>query len=206
MTPEELRQRWKAYGRTQRCKVLPFYGHTSGHLHSFSNFYEQTRPTLFVVPDCCWHSSFDAQHERRHLVLFSEKSIMLCKAALFRDHESFDLISAAETPQECKQLGRCVKSFNEDVWALTVCAVASSVVRQKFCSKHLDEEREVLLGTGDLLIAEAAPRDAFWGIGAGKTDPTIAYPGQWRGANILGWALMGCARVAESWRRVTIRR
>ena len=73
--------------------------------------------------------------------------------------------------------------------------------------------RGILLGTGDRLIAEASPTDRIWGIGkcscsilcvsfpseASKklllsgmreSDPATARPADWRGSNILGWALM----------------
>jgi len=189
-TPADLRARWRRYGSNTRVKVVPFYGHVAGERQSFSNFYLQPRPTPFVVPSCCWHEAFGARHERRNLVAFSEKSIMLCKAALFQDGESFDLIASASTPQECKKLGRGVRGFDEEVWARTVCAVAVTIVFQKFSSKHLAAEREVLLRTGEQLLAEASPRDALWGIGAGTHDDTLVYPARWRGANVLGYALM----------------
>lgn len=58
----------------------------------------------------------------------------------------------------------------------------------KFASD--DELRRVLLSTGDQLIAEAAKNDRNWGIGLELTQPEVATPSRWRGANMLGWALM----------------
>ena len=39
-------------------------------------------------------------------------------------------------------------------------------------------------------IVEAAPRDKIWGVGMGKTNEDIKIPANWKGTNILGWALM----------------
>ena len=69
-----------------------------------------------------------------------------------------------------------------------MCTVAKSVVLSKFTSDA--ELGRVLLATGDQLIAEAARNDRNWGIGLDVTRPEVAKPAEWRGANILGWALM----------------
>ena len=45
-----------------------------------------------------------------------------------------------------------------------------------------------------LLAAEAAgersPRDRIWGIGMGRNNPSVERPSEWRGRNLLGFALM----------------
>merc|ERR1719150_2738295 len=50
--------------------------------------------------------------------------------------------------------------------------------------------RELLLSTGNKILAEAAPNDCIWGIGLSRTDPRVKDPAQWCGRNILGTALM----------------
>lgn len=50
--------------------------------------------------------------------------------------------------------------------------------------------RDFLLGTGDRLIVEASPMDQVWGIGLRATDARARDPRQWRGLNLLGFALM----------------
>lgn len=47
-----------------------------------------------------------------------------------------------------------------------------------------------LLATGDTILAEAAPRDRIWGIGMGKNNPLAQDPANWKGKNLLGFALM----------------
>jgi len=37
---------------------------------------------------------------------------------------------------------------------------------------------------------EASPRDRIWGIGMGRDNPSVERPSQWRGHNLLGFALM----------------
>ncbi|MGN6746782.1 NADAR domain-containing protein, partial [Neisseria sp. P0024.S002] len=37
---------------------------------------------------------------------------------------------------------------------------------------------------------EASPVDAIWGIGLAQDDPRAQNPLQWRGLNLLGFALM----------------
>jgi hypothetical protein len=74
-----------------------------------------------------------------------------------------------------------------------VCGIALEVVRQKFrkCRACGIE----LLKTRDATIVEAAIGDCVWGIGVStstiRTDPSYwNVPSNWRGANVLGWALM----------------
>jgi hypothetical protein len=54
--------------------------------------------------------------------------------------------------------------------------------------------RGFLLGTGDRVLVEASPRDRIWGIGLGASDELAADPGNWRGLNLLGFALMEVRR------------
>ena len=50
--------------------------------------------------------------------------------------------------------------------------------------------REALKATEDAILAECAVRDRIWGIGLSMTDPKRLEPSQWRGQNLLGYALM----------------
>ena len=121
-------------------------------------------------------------------VEFSEKSIMLCKASLFGDEEVYDSIKNADTPQECKRLGRRVRNFDNKVWMRNVCEIARAVIISKF--SQVPGLKKLLKSTGSKLIAEAAPNDFLWGIGLSSTDPNINIPSKWKGINLLGWALM----------------
>ena len=47
-----------------------------------------------------------------------------------------------------------------------------------------------LTSTGDLVLVEASPVDRIWGIGLAADDADATNPPQWRGDNLLGFALM----------------
>jgi ribA/ribD-fused uncharacterized protein len=47
-----------------------------------------------------------------------------------------------------------------------------------------------LIATGTKVLVEASPRDRIWGIGMGKNNGRARDPAQWRGLNLLGFALM----------------
>merc|ERR1719329_1858987 len=97
MTPKLLRERWAS---SRRTRVLDFYGHGSymGDWACFSNFYDQSlHPFSFVLPQ-----EFDgiglAEAERTTRCTFSEKAVMLCKAALMGDFDSYVAICEATSP------------------------------------------------------------------------------------------------------------
>jgi len=93
---------------------------------------------------------------------------MLSKAALFRDAVRFDAIAApGKRPEDYKALGRRVQGFDGGAWDGVVVDVAIAVVSQKFASDPV--LKQVLLATGNAVLAEAAPQDAIWGIGHGAS-------------------------------------
>lgn len=113
---------------------------------------------------------------------------MACKAALFRDEEAFMEVCAAKDPAKAKKIGRGVRDFDQERWDAVIEEVAYEVVVQKFRAEP--ELRDLLLSTGNKIIAEAAPNDRIWGIGFGSSDQRVQDPELWEGRNILGFALM----------------
>ena len=53
-----------------------------------------------------------------------------------------------------------------------------------------DALRQKLDETGNALLAECAVKDCIWGIGLSMNDPNRKDPEQWKGKNLLGYALM----------------
>jgi ribA/ribD-fused uncharacterized protein len=47
-----------------------------------------------------------------------------------------------------------------------------------------------LLATSDATLAECAVRDRVWGIGLSMNDPNRNDKANWKGQNLLGYALM----------------
>jgi len=50
--------------------------------------------------------------------------------------------------------------------------------------------RAYLTSTSGRVLVEASPRDRVWGIGLAVADERAHDPKQWRGLNLLGFALM----------------
>lgn len=113
---------------------------------------------------------------------------MLTKAGLMGDKETFKQIAEAKDPASCKALGRRVRPFDGDLWEEHLRVTAFEVVQQKFASDP--KLKEVLLSTGDAVIAEATRNDKIWGIGIDVGDPRVNDTKQWLGRNVLGYALM----------------
>jgi ribA/ribD-fused uncharacterized protein len=118
----------------------------------------------------------------------SEHYMMAAKARLFGDSDALARILATPDPVEAKRIGRQVRNFNPDQWDRAAYDVVVEANLAKFGQNP--DLREYLLSTGDRVLVEASPRDVKWGIGRGKNDPAKLRPSQWRGENLLGFALM----------------
>ncbi|MFJ1756902.1 NADAR family protein [Kitasatospora sp. NPDC088134] len=132
-----------------------------------------------------WPSPFEVDGVRYST---AEHWMMAGKARLFGDEEIVPRILAARTPAEAKKLGQLVGGFDEARWTAHRfdLVVAGSVA--KFGQD--DRLRAYLVGTGNRVLVEASPLDRIWGIGLAADDDRAHAPAQWRGLNLLGFALM----------------
>jgi ribA/ribD-fused uncharacterized protein len=197
MTPKSLLAYW--HTQRERVQVLAFYqDHKGNPWREFSNFYQKSGHSFdFVLPlELLDIAGITRTDDSRRSVFpsvvhcdFSEKAIMLCKAAVMGDADSYAKIAVADTPLEAKRLGRQVTPWDDARWHRVVCGIAVAVLRQKFGSNlHL---RNVLLGTGSKVLCEATAHDKTWAIGVSMNMPKVyEVPARWKGSNILGWGLM----------------
>ncbi|PJE95182.1 DUF1768 domain-containing protein [Streptomyces carminius] len=128
----------------------------------------------------------------------AEHWMMAAKARLFGDGAAEERVLAAAEPGAAKAAGRTVRGFDEGVWAGHRFGIVVEGNVHKF-GQHPDL-RAFLLATGDAsraggrrggrVLVEASPLDRIWGIGLAADDERAADPAQWRGLNLLGFALM----------------
>jgi len=118
----------------------------------------------------------------------AEHWMMAGKARLFGDEETAEKILAATDPKQVKALGRKARGFDAEAWDREKFSIVAEGSFQKFFQNS--ELRAFLLSTEDTVLVEASPVDPVWGIGLAADDAAAADPTQWRGENLLGFALM----------------
>lgn len=164
-------QRHLAAGET--VKYLLFWGHT-GQGTPGKEAFSQWYPAPFTIDGDTYATA--------------EHYMMAEKARLFQDEATRQAILQASHPDVAKRLGRSVEGFREDVWNAERYAVVVRGNLAKF-SQH-PALREFLVGTGSRVLVEASPIDSIWGIGLAQNHPQATNPAEWRGLNLLGFALM----------------
>lgn len=118
----------------------------------------------------------------------AEQYMMHQKALFFGDKEIADMILSTKRPNEQKQLGRRVKDFNLERWSKVCLGIVYKGNLAKFTQN--EDLKNELMATGDRIIVEASPYDQIWGIGMGENEEGIEDPINWKGQNLLGWAIM----------------
>lgn len=118
----------------------------------------------------------------------AEQAMMLNKAHLFGDIETFTKIRETSSPSKQKALGRTVKNFNPTKWDSIAFDLVVSANLSKFT--YNKAWRELLFLTHPLNLVEASPTDRIWGIGYSETDPKVFDEKDNWGKNLLGKALV----------------
>lgn len=118
----------------------------------------------------------------------AEQYMMYRKAKLFRDDEIAKLILATSSPKTMQELGRAVKNFDPLTWDAVKQAIVYHANYFKF--RQNQAARDVLLQTGEKVLAEASPYDLVWGIGYAEDNPLAKNIDNWKGKNLLGKILM----------------
>ena len=157
------------------AKYLYFWGHTSADKNRVGKeCFSQWYPAVFTVAGETYPTT--------------EHYMMAEKARLFGDDATRLAILRAGHPDEAKRFGRRITPFNEAQWQ----AARFDIVVRGNAAKFTQHPalQEFLLGTGSRVLVEASPVDAIWGIGLAADHADAAHPAQWRGLNLLGFALM----------------
>ena len=117
-----------------------------------------------------------------------EQYMMYKKALCFKDMEIANKILATEDVSKIKTLGRLVTNYNENYWN----GVRQIIIYNGLLAKFSQNEdlKEKLKATGNAIIAECAVQDKIWGIGLSMKDSKRVDMDQWKGQNLLGYALM----------------
>lgn len=117
-----------------------------------------------------------------------EQFMMYQKAIYFGDEVVAGQILKTDDVARIKELGHMVSGYNENIWN----GMRQLIVYEGLVAKFSQNEelKERLLQTGDALLAECAVHDRIWGIGLSMKDEKRFDISQWRGENLLGYALM----------------
>lgn len=159
----------------QRFKYLCFWGHTPKQKD--------------VIDKSCLSQWFSAKFEIEAIQYRNTEQYMMAqKAKLFGDEEIFQKILQATHPKEMKALGRLVKNYREDLWQQHRFEIVLQGNLAKFSQNP--DLKQFLLNTSTRVIVEASPYDKIWGIGLAADDENAEKPLQWKGLNLLGFALM----------------
>ncbi len=116
-----------------------------------------------------------------------EQYMMHQKALFFGDTDTAEKIMLTSDPRDQKQLGRQVKGFDKDRWDRVNLRIVYKGNLAKF-TQNPDLKKQ-LLETGNRILVEASPYDQIWGIGMGEEENGVEDPINWKGQNLLGWAI-----------------
>jgi ribA/ribD-fused uncharacterized protein len=176
MTPDQrLAHLRTAEADGQPLDLLPFWGHKPTRTRALgTGCLSQWWPVMFTVDGVSIPSA--------------EHWMMAEKARLFGDADALAAVLDAASPGAAKAAGRKVRGFDENRWTAARYDIVVAGNLAKF-GQHPDL-RDFLLSTGRKVLVEASPFDRIWGIGIAATHPDASRPSQWRGLNLLGFALM----------------
>lgn len=162
------------YRSGQKLKYVFFWGHTERWGMVTKVCFSQWYDCLFMEDDVIYHTA--------------EQYMMAQKALLFGDRAVYEEIMAAEHPKKYKALGKKVSGFSDKVWDAHKYEIVVKGNLAKFSQNP--ELMEFLLGTNTRILVEASPYDNIWGIGMSADDKGVENPMNWKGENLLGFALM----------------
>jgi ribA/ribD-fused uncharacterized protein len=159
----------------EHLKYLFFWGHRPSKDESITaSCLSQWWLCEFVIDDILYKSA--------------EHWMMAEKARLFQDMDILEKIINCQSPAEAKKLGRQVRDFDVKEWSKHSYEIVKRGNHFKF-EQNL-ELKTFLVNTQNRVLVEASPYDNIWGIRLSRDSEKVNHPNQWRGLNLLGFALM----------------
>lgn len=174
-SPRTVEQLLALHAGRARPKYLFFWGHTPARDGSITkSCFSQWWAAPFSIDGITYPTA--------------EHWMMASKARLFGDSDTLAKILSCGHPKQAKDLGRGVTGFDETTWLAHRFDLVVRGNEAKF--RQHPPLGDFLLGTGERVLVEASPVDRIWGIGLAEDDDRAEKPGEWRGLNLLGFALM----------------
>ncbi|WP_444905475.1 NADAR family protein [Microbulbifer sp. SSSA008] len=157
-----------------RVKYIFFWGHQEIGSQVSKSCFSQWYESKFV--------------EDANKFITAEHYMMYHKAKLFGDDSACKKVLLAGTPGEAKAIGRGVRGFQQEIWNEKRFEIVVNANFAKFSQNS--ELKQFLLNTEDRVLVEASPVDRIWGIGLAQDNSSSENPNDWKGLNLLGFALM----------------
>lgn len=172
-------------GRSKE-ELVDFVNH--GNRVKYILFWGHRKPKSGISKSCFsqWYESSFVVNGKKYRT--AEHFMMAEKARLFGDLKSEEKILDASNPGEAKKLGRNVLGFDEEVWVRNRFQIVVKANIEKFSQNQ--DLTDFLINTGKRVLVEASPVDKIWGVGLAQDNEAISNPNQWKGLNLLGFALM----------------
>ena len=117
-----------------------------------------------------------------------EQYIMYRKCVVFDDFKSAEAVMATSDPETQKSIAGKAQGYNETIWNGLRQVVLTRALIAKF--EQNPSLRDALMKTESAYLVECARSDRIWACGLSLYDDARKDISNWRGTNILGFALM----------------
>lgn len=153
-------------------------------------YFWKPKPAVFGVLDsavCCnWWVESVVYRDIKFRT--AEHAMMWAKADLFNDQIAAAAVLETRDPWDVKAIGRQVQGFKDEVWDANSYQIVKDICYAKFTQS--DRLRCWMLSQEpNAVFVEASPVDRIWGIKLDANYPYIGDMKNWRGYNLLGYAL-----------------
>lgn len=145
-------------------------------------FFHDEWPSNFEECKITW---VNPENKRKHTFTSTEQAFMYRKAILFKDYEIAGKILKTDNPLFCKQLGRRVKNYDDEVWKSVRYETFYELNYLKYTQNPILKKKLLNKEFDNKTFVEASPYDKVWGIGYDKNEAPSIETDKW-GQNLLG--------------------